>query len=199
MLAAIRRQAHHVFVAPRKRTEAFSLLRCHYQVLFTGLMSDLSEVQAKMVLDPLSALVSFFNIVSPWHDRGIDDLRNAFVAIGGDEHKEILQKIEALQKHFRNAGRDKSGMNRTDPGEMVAPDKVFLGGIHGLFTRSIPEWEKGKNEPKGGWGHYDPNGYFAARNSYDVVSDKARQFMTSHIGPMKEILSSLIRTSLSGS
>lgn len=133
-------------------------------------------------MDPLPGIICFFNEVSKWHDRGIEDLIETF-----KKHEELVEKLSILQAHFVNAGRDRSGMNRTKPGQRVTADDVFLGAIYGLFTKPVYFWEQKKDDPKGGWGFSG----MEHLNSYDVVSDQAHKFMDSHINPMIEIINSL--------
>ena len=137
--------------------------------------------------DPLTEIVHFFDTVSRWHDRGIGDLIAAFEEVNYGPYDEVLEKLRALQKYFENAGRDEYGWNRTKCGETVTADKVFLGNIYGLFTHPVPFWKQRKDEKKGGWGFSG----MEHLNAYDVVSQQARQFITSHTGPMVAILDDL--------
>ena len=45
---------------------------------------------------------------------------------------------------------DKFGYFRTETIENMRPEEVYLGDIYGLWTFSIPEWEKHKDEGKCG-------------------------------------------------
>ena len=48
-----------------------------------------------------------------------------------------------------NLGPDRYGMFRTENIPTMEPSEVFLGGIWGLFTHSIPFWEERKSQPYG--------------------------------------------------
>lgn len=137
--------------------------------------------------DPLTEIVHFFDTVSRWHDRGIGDLIAAFEEVNYGQYDAVLEKLRTLQKHFENAGRCEYGWNRTKRGETVVADQVFLGNIYGLFTHPVPFWQQRKDEKKGGWGFSGMDNL----NAYDVVSQQARQFMTSHTSPMIAILNDL--------
>jgi len=157
---------------------------------FRQLCEDLKRMAESK--DPLTDIVHFFNSVSKWHDRGIWDLIAAFEEVNYGQYDEVILKLKKLQKHFANAGRDEYGWNRTKRDETVTADKVFLGNIFGLLTLPVPSWKKGKDEKKGGWkgGIFDCE-YTRQRNPYDVVSDQARKFMSSHIIDMVKIIKEL--------
>lgn len=137
--------------------------------------------------DPLTEVVHFFDIVSKWHDRGINDIIAEFKEVNYGQYDEMLKKLRTLQEHFVNAGRCEYGWNRTKPGEPVTAEKVFLGNIFGLWTKTVAYWKNQKDEQKGGWGFPGMDDL----NAYDVVSRQARQFMASHTGPMIIILNDL--------
>lgn len=64
-----------------------------------------------------------------------------------------------------NLGPDKYGMFRTESIPTMKPEEVFLGGIWGLFTHTIPFWEERKSQPYGcnGFG-IDPE-----TSLYDII------------------------------
>lgn len=137
--------------------------------------------------DPLGDIVVFFNATSPWHDRGIRDVIASFEAANYGQYDEILKKLETLALHFVNAGRCDCGWNRTERGERVTADTIFLGNIYGLFTHPVLFWKQRKDDEKGGWGFSG----MEHLNAYDVVSWQARDFMCSHAKPMAEIITYL--------
>lgn len=53
------------------------------------------------------------------------------------------------RKGFRNAnlGPDKCGMFRTKDINLMTINEVYIGGIYGLNTRTIAQWEDRKEEP----------------------------------------------------
>lgn len=138
--------------------------------------------------DSLDTIVRFFDIVSRWHDRGLQDVVDAFEKRNkGGRHDAIIEKLGTLSAHFHMAGRDLFGWNRTRLGQTVTQADVFLGNIWGLFTKPAYFWMQQKDAPKGGWGFEGMDHL----NPYDVVSDQARQFMASHIAPMVKIIGEL--------
>lgn len=130
---------------------------------------------------PLVAIVEFFDAVSRWHDRGISDLIAAFEGVNYGQYGELLEKLRILQRHFVDAGRQKHGWNRTKYGERVTADNVFLG------DNRVSSWKQRKDMPRGDWGF--PG--MEEKSDYDVVSEQAREFMTSHAGPMITIIRDL--------
>ncbi len=175
---SIRKRVKAIFTKPEHNLTA---LKPEFQQLRQAL-----ERSSKSS-DPLTEIVYFFNTVSRWHDRGIGDLILAFEEVDYGQYRGVLQELRMLEKHFKNAGRSEHGWNRTKRGETVTDSKVFLGNIHGLFTHPVNYWRLGKDEMKGGWGH--PG--MEHLNAYDVVSEQARKFMTSHTGRMIGIIDNL--------
>jgi len=62
---------------------------------------------------------------------------------------------EAWKSGFKseNLGPCSYGIFRTESIDSMKPEEVFLGNIYGLFTKSIPFWEKYKNEGKSAGGY----------------------------------------------
>jgi len=172
---SIRKRVKAMFAKPERK---LTVLKPELQQLHQTLQ------RASESRDPLTEIVHFFDTVSRWHDRGISDLIAAFEEVNYGQYNEVLEKLRTLQMHFANAGRCEYGWNRTKRGETVAADRIFLGNIYGLFTHPVPFWKQRKDEKKGGWGFSG----MEHLNAYDVVSQQARQFMTSHAGPMIAIL-----------
>ena len=165
---------------------------------FKAFIEELSDLRMELVrfmntpYDSLNLLVQFFNSVSVWHDKDLTDLMTSIrEANVNGKYDDVFNHLTALQLHFRNAGRNEYGWNRTKKGEMVTPDKVFLGNIFGLFTHPIPFWETGRNEPKDQWNGTMWQDHCNGMNSYDVVCRQARRFMDSHTQPMIKIIDSL--------
>lgn len=141
---------------------------------------------------PLYGIVQFFDQVSAWHDRS-DEIGQIIVAlqeVNYGQHSELISHLETLRKHFCNAGRDRYGWNRTEKGQAVTAEKVYLGNIYGLFTHPASYWQQKKDEPKGQWngGMWQGCSAVDGKNCYDVTSDQARGFMESHIRPMVAII-----------
>ena len=92
--------------------------------------------------DRLRALVQFFNLTSPWQDRGgLTAITNRLQEVNWNgQHDETIAKFQELNRLFRECGRSSSGWNRTNPGDEVTEDTVFLGNVCGLFTKTISFW-----------------------------------------------------------
>lgn len=83
------------------------------------------------------AIINLFQAISQLQDEGgfteeLEILNNHRSGKTG-EHIIALQNI---QYHIQAAGRDLYGMNRTQKGETVLADKVFLGNIFGIWTNT---------------------------------------------------------------
>lgn len=151
---------------------------------------------ARMNDEPLARLIEFFNVVSPWHDREIGGIIAELKETGNGQYDQVLESLTSLNHHIHACGRREYGWNRTKPGELVTLNTVWLGDIYGLWTKQASFWLSRKDEPKGGWSHYDPNQYFKVRNSYDVIADHVSRFMQDHADSMIEIMTAVSQTSL---
>lgn len=133
--------------------------------------------------DWCAALVSFFGLVSPWHDRGLYDLADKLEQVNWrGQHNWTIKQLYQLQFMFRHAGRNMYGMNRTKRGEVVTEDNVYLGGVFGVWTFTVAQFRKGRDEPKNPWkgGIWDDE-YLKDKNTLDMVSDyQARPFVQEH-------------------
>jgi hypothetical protein len=90
----------------------------------------------------VEAIVQLFQVISPIQDAG-GFSQQIFEMKKRNRNGKLNQKIEALevlQLHVRNAGRSEYGINRTAEGEEVTADKVYLGNIFGLWTKSAAYW-----------------------------------------------------------
>ena len=152
---------------------------------FTEFSRFLRRIGDRPQHEPLDEIVDFFNRVSRWHDRGLNDVIASFRAVNYGQWDGAIRALEALDAHFVNAGRNPYGMNRTERGEAVTAGKVFLGGVWGLFTHPVLYWVRQRGEPKGA--HPD----FPSMNAYDLVLNQARRFMKSHTAPMLELIAEL--------
>lgn len=170
------------------------LLRSIFARPFTYLKNLMPEFrQLRLSLEnlpnnePIDNLVHLFNIVSPWHDRSLNDLKEKFSLKSNAKSQKTLALIGELSLHMKNAGRCEFGINRTKSGEQVTLDDVYLGDIYGLWTKTARFWLEKKNNKKGGWGF--PN--MENLNAYDVISNKASNFINSHRGRMIELINEL--------
>lgn len=156
---------------------------------FTEFHSNLVDIKVNIIPnEPLDALVYFFDETSRWSDRDLDDL---FASVGvqcRQQHLAFFHSLDILQSHIACAGRTKFGWNRTEIGEVVTPENIFLGDVFGLFTHPVSFWKKRKCEEKGGWGF--PR--MEHLNSYDVVANQSLVFLKAHIDSMIDALDVLI-------
>lgn len=180
-MSKLKKRVKAIFTKPERR---LALVMPELRQLRQALQraSEVSESNA------LTEIVHFFDIVSRWHDRGLDDILSAFEeANTNNRYDRVITNLKTLQQCFTSAGRDKYGWNRTKRGEAVTDNNVFLGNIDGLFTHPVSFWKQQKNEKKGGWGFPGMGGL----NAYDVVSAQARVFMSSHAKTMIKIINNL--------
>jgi len=97
----------------------------------------------------MKQICRFLHEISVVHDK-VPELINGF-NFGGRKQIFLSRLMEFLEEN----GRNKNGWNRTDRGEFVAPEKVFvklpksssLGEVIG--TKTVREYLDGKNNPGG--------------------------------------------------
>ncbi len=124
--------------------------------------------------------MAFFNLTSPWHDRGLHGLVAKLQQVNWrGQYDTTIEQLRKLQSLFEQSGRNPYGWNRTKPGEDVTEQNVYLGNVFGIWTLTIAKFREDQNGPKnpwkgGGWNceHLEDKNYF------DVVSDyQARPFV----------------------
>ena len=130
--------------------------------------------------DRCAALVAFFNLTSPWHDRGLHGLVAKIQQVNWrGQYDSTIEQLRQLQSLFEQSGRNPYGWNRTKSGEVVTEHNVYLGNVFGVWTFTIAHFRAGQNERKNPWkgGGWDCK-YFEDKNTFDVVSDyQARPFV----------------------
>ena len=130
--------------------------------------------------DRCTALVAFFNLTSPWHDRGLYGLITKLRQVNWrGQYDSTIEQLHQLQSLFEQSGRHSSGWNRTKPGEVVTEHNVYLGNVFGVWTFTIAHFREGQNWPKNPWkgGGFDCK-YLEDKNDFDMVSDyQARPFV----------------------
>lgn len=175
----VKERVRSMFIRPEKK-----LYELNSELL--DLRNTLHGLSSK---NSLNAIVEFFNVVSKWHDKGINDLIREFKSVnyGQKKYEKIIGKLCALNLHFEKAGRNEFGFNRTKYGETVTDNNVFLGGIFGLNTHSVSFWEMRKNGNRGGWGF----AHMEKFNSHDVISWQASNFLNDHLPPIIKIIDEL--------
>ena len=96
---------------------------------------------------------------------------------------------DAWWKGFRNVnlGPDKFGMFRTDDIGCMSPSEVYLGGIYGLLTKTLPEWENYKNTKLG------PNGFGIDPDTplYSVILNQYKSHLKSNLKTIYETYSEI--------
>ena len=138
--------------------------------------------------DRLTALVAFFNLVSPWQDRdGLSEMITAFKKVNYGQYTNIVNYLTMLQEQIVSGGRSLNGWNRTEPGELVTDDKVYLGDVFGIWTFTVAEFKRRKDDSRTVDGR---NGL--KLNAYDIVSDyQARRMMHTVGASIIEIIDAL--------
>ncbi len=95
----------------------------------------------------VEAIVNLFQVISPIQDNaGFEETLVRLKKLNRKNDKDVIAALEALQLHFKNAGRDLCGKNRTIFGMKVTSDRVYLGGVYGLFTNKASYWLKNKEK-----------------------------------------------------
>ena len=130
--------------------------------------------------DRCTALVAFFNLTSPWHDRGLHSLITKLQQVNWrGQYDSTIEQLRQLQSLFEQSGRNPYGWNRTKPGEAVTEHNVYLGNVFGVWTFTIAHFREGQDRPKNPWKLGDWNcKYLEDKNDFDMVSDyQARPFV----------------------
>ena len=99
-------------------------------------MLEISKMNNKV-----EAIIRLFKVISPIQDKG--GFSQTIFTLQEKNYGQLDQTIsalEVLQKHFKNAGREPYGLNRTKKGEEVTSAKVFLGDVFGIWTKSASFW-----------------------------------------------------------
>ncbi|MFA5024513.1 MAG: hypothetical protein WC523_06190 [Patescibacteria group bacterium] len=108
------------------------------------------EIKSIEAMDnKVEAIVRLFQIISPLQDAG--GFSQEIFELRKHDNVKFGQQIEALsvlQKHFSNAGRSEYGINRTKKGEEVNAEKVYLGNVFGIWTKTAAYWLEKKEELK---------------------------------------------------
>ena len=121
---------------------------------------DLNSLEKEMLEiskmdNKVEAIIRLFKVISPLQDKGgfsqtVSKLKEKNVG----DLDQIISALKVLQIHFERAGRCDSGINRTKVGEEITAEKVFLGDIYGIWTKTASYWlanqEKCKQDK-----HYD--------------------------------------------
>jgi len=108
------------------------------------------EIKSIELMDnKVEAIVRLFQVISPIQDAGgfsqeIFELRKH----ASGKFDQRIEALAVLQKHFSNAGRSEYGINRTKKGEEINAEKVYLGDIFGIWTKTAAHFLGKKEELK---------------------------------------------------
>lgn len=99
-------------------------------------MEEISKMDNKV-----EAIIRLFKVISPFQDKGgFSQTISKLQEKNYGQLDQIISALGVLQLHFKNAGRDEYGINRTKAGEEVTSAKVFLGDVFGIWTKSASYW-----------------------------------------------------------
>ncbi len=104
-------------------------------------LKGILKIYTNLPKDPkilLERLVEFFDEISKFQDEGdfetgIELRMKEYIPQGYI----LLKRINADLKRF---GREKYGWNRTEKGEKVTLDNVYLGNVYGINTFTVLKW-----------------------------------------------------------
>lgn len=89
----------------------------------------------------VEAVICICQVISQFQDAGgFSQEIFALAKHGGRKSQKHLAALQIIQTHFQKAGRSEYGMNRTKTGEAVTADKIFLGDVFSLSTKTAAYW-----------------------------------------------------------
>lgn len=97
-------------------------------------------------------IVIFFSYTSEWHDKGLKKDIELLEHANFGQFTKLISELNRLQSLINDSGRCEHGWNRTNPGQLVTPDNVYLGNILGILTHPVSYWSGLKKEPENMWG-----------------------------------------------
>lgn len=99
-------------------------------------MEEISKMDNKV-----EAIIRLFRVISPFQDKGgFSQAISKLQEKNYGQLDQIISTLEILQKHFKNAGREPCGLNRTKQGEEITSAKIFLGDVFGVWTKPASFW-----------------------------------------------------------
>ena len=110
-------------------------------------LTNLEQSLPKYVnsINPLTDIVSFFNLISKIQDKGEVAQLLSDIQKNRPNHA-VIVSLENLQKVIIISGRESGGFNRTEPGEVVSAENIFLGNISGIWTKKVSFWKSQKED-----------------------------------------------------
>lgn len=132
--------------------------------------------------DKFSTLINLFDLMSKMEDEKSFQEELKFLEKRNNEKFETKTKaLSILCLHIARCGRQKYGMNRTDYGETVTAEKVFLGDIFGIFTLSVSQCFKKEKQLKEEKRHDLAKDSNNPPSSWDLLHDhQVAPFVRSH-------------------
>ncbi len=124
--------------------------------------------------DGVQEITAFFQAVSAFQDA---DLLSGLIAdlSQHERYAPLVRQLDEFAVHVEQAGRDEYGMNRTEPGQPVSDNDIYLGDYAGYWTKTVAYIMGRRHE----------DAY------YEAMCRQATEFMRSHIKPMLRILRNL--------
>lgn len=132
-----------------KKMKTLKMLKATFSPVVNDLKkieNDLSFLEKEMeeinkMENKVEAIVRLFKVISPIQDKGgFSQTITKLQEKNYGQLDELISAFGVLQTHFKNAGRDEYGINRTKEGEEVTLEKVFLGNVFGIWTKSASYW-----------------------------------------------------------
>ena len=145
------------------------------------LKSEMERI--KTMPNKVEAIIELFRVISPLQDTG--GFSQTVSKLQEKNYGQIdtaIAALESLQKHFKNAGRNEYGINRTKKGEAITAANVWLGDVFGIWTKSAAFWLENQKRFENDFRHdlaKDPNR--PVTTWYCINDYKAGAFVESHV------------------
>lgn len=150
---------------PKKDLESFD---------FNELEESLKRIDSKS--NKIEALIDLFQLISPFQDKNeLPGLIKKLEKKNYGQLNEVVKSLKKIQLHVENAGRDRFGMNRSEKGEEVNINNVFIGGVYGLNTKPVSFWLENKED-------LEKQIYLGTEKSvWYFINQHAGDFVDSHV------------------
>jgi hypothetical protein len=169
---------HKLAVFRRKEKVAAAEELCKAYATAKSVGEKLERIMNNPQRDPLDTIVDYFNVTSPVDDLPFPNRTLLQEYCWATQVKAVMD----LKEWIYNSGRDKHGWNRTQRGERVTADKVFLGNFDGIWTSNVTGFKRDKANGKLTGLHKD---------TYQKVQMQARRFMEANHEALKRILQAM--------
>ncbi len=138
------------------------------------------------------ALVFLFKTISPLQDQKyFQKLIKSLKRKNYGQLNELIESLEIVQTHIDRAGRDKYGLNRTDYGQEVTAESVFLGNVFGLSTKTASFWLERQEVLKKEIREDLSSSNGKKISNWDCVNSQAGNFVNSHAIPLMDELNKI--------